>query len=69
MVKEYDSNFTQRKLFNVIDNAVPTLVSWSEQLWDPVTMEVNSGEGGVSPSDAFVEWSAAQGGRNDDRGC
>ena len=65
---EYDSSFTQRKLFNVIENAVPTLVSRSKQLWDPDTMEANSGEGGVSPTDAFAEWSAAQGGRNNDRG-
>ena len=32
LTNEYDSSFTQRKLFNVIDNAVPTLVSRSEQL-------------------------------------
>ena len=52
----------------MIDNAVPTLVSRSKQLWDPLTMEANSAEDVVSPSDAFAAWSAAQGGRNNDRG-
>ena len=68
VAKEYDSSFTQRKLFNVVENAVPTLVSRSKQLWDPVTMEANSGERGVSPSGSFAAWSTAQGGRNNDRG-
>ena len=67
MTKEYGSDVTQRKLFNVIENAVPKLVSRSEQLWDPITMETISVGAGVSSSYAFAEWPVAQGGRNDDR--
>ena len=68
---EYSSTFAQRKLFNVLENAVTTLVSRSKQLWDPNTLYAlgpNSAEDDVSPSDAFVAWSSAQGDRNNDRG-
>ena len=68
MTKKYDSDFAQRKLFNVIDNAVPTLVSRTKQLWGPLTLEADRAEDGVSPSDAFAAWSSTQGGRNNDRG-
>ena len=43
-------------------------MSRSKQLWDPNTLEANSAEDGVSPSDAFAAWSSTQGGRNNDRG-
>jgi hypothetical protein len=61
-----ENETAQRKLFSVVENAVPTLLSRDVGLWDVESLAKS--DFGASALEAFDTWARSQGGRNNDRG-
>ena len=69
-MNKYASDYVQQQLFSAVEDAVFTLASRAEGLFDAITMSVigSASVGGVSLTEAFSQWSANQSASGNDRG-
>ena len=69
-MNKYASDYIQQQLFSAVEDAVFTLASRAEGLFDAVTLSVSGSAhaGGVSLTEAFSQWSASQSATGNDRG-